>query len=402
VAVLNFFLHNWADLSELETFYSTDIMRSATSLAEDRRGLLSKPQRVLSLSWLSVTRAEAQRFLQALFRMQQESVEVPLYMDQSLITSPSAGTTLNCSTVDRRFFVGQKVLATSFDGQGRPTNTVVGEILTVAAGVITTVASMGTHPVGDLVFPIIDTHVMLEGEITAFNDFVGRLSLSFREVEGANAIPVFLALGLDPPGFPIQQSLPVLITEFNLLGGMRTRVVRHGVLGRFGRGFDNFEQGPRALVEQEFRFLLETRAEAFQLLKFFDSRRGRLFPFFIAFPHGIWEVTAIGVTTLDITATGNFSDLEDFTDYVAIVEFNGTTTIRLITSFVDNGATWRINVVSFGVPPLLSDINRAGPAHLSRMAKDSMVESWNTDQVCQITLTTREMVNEKTVTPVDL
>jgi hypothetical protein len=47
---LDFFLHNWVSGISMETRYLTDITRAATTLAEERRGLLERPQRQVKIT----------------------------------------------------------------------------------------------------------------------------------------------------------------------------------------------------------------------------------------------------------------------------------------------------------------------------------------------------------------
>ena len=172
---------------------------------------------------------------------------------------------------------------------------------------------------------------------------------------------------------------------------------RDGRQEPLGYGLVTSLDGPRPRYMFKALWRETERADVWSMLKLFDSRRGRTLPFWLLHPCDFWEVLAVGATYLDITPQGDITDISTFLDHVGIVQTDGTRLIRNISSVVDNGSSWRINL-SASISVTLAQLSRACPAFFVRFVRDSIEEVWLTDEVCEIALEMVEVLNEADVT----
>ncbi len=400
---LDFFLHNWAKRTEVESRWMTDVGRSYFTDQEDRRSLASKPRRSLLVVWQGRNQNETARMLMQLMRSENESIEVPLYSDVAAVTN-AAGAFINGAAgafSNRRFQVGKKLIIVSADLQTLDRRT----ILSVASAQLVMSSPLaGVYTTGAFVLPIMDTLPALDHTGQWLTDDHGEFKARFREVVGSASLDHSGGtFGDAPAGWPTVSGVPVLNLGHNWVAQAKTQISRQGASLFSGKAPFVELAGARPILTFNLQFSPLTRSEFQSLLEFFDTRRGRCLPFWILNPASLFTATQAAGATVRIQALENAGDLTDFIDYVAVEQLDGTIEIRLLSSVNIISATeWDlVPLAPFTATPL-ADIRRVTSGHFARFSNDAMVESWSSDAFTSINLSVVEILNEQTIDVADL
>ena len=399
---LDFFLHNWVEGVAMETRYMTDITRSPTTLAEERRGLLERPQRQLKVEFLHGTVAEVDRLLVNLRRLTNENLVVPLFQDTVIVTdSATLQDEINGNFRYRRFFDGGRVAVFTQN----PTS----ESLKLSADVdiyqIEAVFSDHIQVERNLdqayadntwfVVPLMDLEIVLQPEITHHTTTTVEVSLTLNEVVGKNALPPSFTGGV-PDGWHQQLGLPVFEFDLDWDGGITTTYKRYGQRRTEGRKPVVVPDGPRYVQVQDFKLKLD-RPDFWRVLNLFDSRRGRLDLFWEIDQENMWTVLDTDPQFIDVQSFGIFADFSaDFTDHAGIVMNDGTVYIREINTIQDVGP-WRISLVAgndLPDPIDVSEIKRFSRARMKRFDADSLPEKWHNTEAVDTSFSTIEVLAE--------
>lgn len=393
---MTYFHSDWIAQQKLETAWPSAVTTSFFTDAEDRWGLTTKPRRTLEVTWKGMERNTAQRMLMRLLRSMNESIEVPLYMDQAILVSHTASVLTVLDASNRRFVVGQKVVAISPDG-----GTILeGSITSVGATTIGfTAGVVPVLPAGSLVMPVIDALPVLRHEGRWETDELINFRVIFREKPGSSAIPSIVpTFGDNPSGFPTINSLPVLNLQHNWRVSPNLLIGRTGTSIAHGKGFGVEISGQRPIQSFLIQLSPLTRAEAYSMLEFFDSRRGRCLPFWMVSPHSAFRPTQDVGPNVFIEALDSVSDITEFVDYIAVEEVDGTIHIEELSSVaVISGTEWRLDPSSAFSSIPLSDIARVSTGHLVRFSVDALEEEWVTDEAAGFLFRVTELVNEETI-----
>ena len=385
---VDFFLHNWASRVEMETSYLTDVTASVDELAEERRGLVIRPTRTLKLRWTFGTRETLDRAYVQIRRLTAERFPAPLVQDYTMLTAPVANldTTLSFDTTQGRFFLGQRIAIQEIDVNWCPVGApLFYEIDTLQSGQVGLSGTAGvilTDITKYLVFPMIDCEIVLEPEISYPQDQVGTIELTVQEVEGPSALPGWAAD--TPDGFLEHDGDPIFSLLPDWSSGHVAGWNRAAVQYERGRARRIIPRGSRYRATQKFR-VNGDRDDMIPYIKFMDSRRGRLRPYWLIDQETIWNVVGLdgkGGIFVEIDPLGDFEDfdpLQDGTDFGAIgIEMaDGTMYVRDAVTFQDILAGWRVTV-SPGLPTTL-DVNqvvRVARARRHRNVSDSYTETW--------------------------
>lgn len=402
-AGLDLFLHNWANELRLETSYLTDVTRSPSTLAEERRALLERPGRLLSVRWTRGERDELDRLLVTLRRFTKANLKVPLYMDAVLISgdSPTLQTEITCDPRFRRYFNGAQVAVIPV---GKTFLQPVDIDLYTLAKVLpdrleTTLNLSQLYTAGDfLVVPLIDLELELQPGVTFLNDDTADVTLELAEIIGKSALPPSFTGGV-PDGWNTQLGLPVFEIAPNWANGVRAAYRRYGQTRREGRKDVRIPDGPRYVQEQQHDLLLD-RPDFWRVLQFFDSRRGRMGAFWEIDQEALWTVTDTDPQFIDVSPFGDFNDfVADFTEHAGIVMEDGTVHIREINTIQDVTGSWRLSLVQGNDLPAIdvSQIARFSRARIKRFQSDALEERWSTTDTVRISLLTVEVLNEKEI-----
>lgn len=396
---------NWAQPVRLETLFNVDTSISHVTGVEQRRLLGDRPVRTQVAKVSGLDRKRSAMILGNLFRAASQKQPVPLYCDESVVTTSSSGSTLTCPTAYRRFFVGGRVLVFHFDGDGLPTGAEYKFIDAVGAGALT-IRSPGlalTHPVGSVVYPCIDAELNLApGAISLRNDAIGETDFTWLENYGPSALPVVGSFGgavpgfsnYSPPGEAPEGSLPILHIIPNWADDPVVTITRPGERFAAGRGNQVETYLPRPLLSFVLQFLERDRATSWDLIKFWHSRLGTYLPFMLPNPQVTWTFRQTsGSTQIWIEPYGNAEDINDFVKYVVVRSTANVLYPCKMSSCAVSGDHFVITVDAI---PAIADVAYAEVTslHMVRFRSDALGESWLNSEICNLTFEAIEIVEE--------
>ncbi len=397
-AGVDLFLHNWSDQSSLETAWLTDVQQSANDGAEERRGLSLKPLRTMTLLWSIDGRSEADRMLVLLRKIAQQRFQVPLYMDQTPLTAAaSSGTaTLTLDTSKARFFIGARVVIVRRGRGAVPTAYQYNTIGSVSLGSITLETNLtASVRVNDIVLPMIDCEIMLAPKMKFDTAYGAQIKLTCTEVAGASQLPAHSSG--NPLGFELYRGMPIFQVYPNWIAGLDVGISRQGERYKAGRTDNTYIAAARGRLTASYFLTMERDEDAWTVVEFFDTRRGRLRSFWLVDQDQIWEATACSTSFLDIDPFGELDNFEEEMDFIALVMKDGTTIIREVVNIQSILGVWRITPDEDWPSIDIADISRIARARKVRFDADTMQETWMTDNVMTTRLDIIECLEEKDV-----
>lgn len=400
--IFDYFPHNWLGVLEVESQWMSTIASASKTDDEERCALVERPSRQVKAKWSGLTRADAQRLNFALLRAGQDEIAVPLYSDQAETTAASSGTTINCPTATRRFFVGFDVVIVN----GQTGTWEQATVSAMTSSTITTSGALGaTYPTGSLVFPLVDCLVSLDGSMNFVNHQVGEADVEWLEVTDSRTLPAAAAdtlpTGVDEIEFPTGTTLPIFPSEIQWAEPVRLQAQRAGERYTRGTGTVVYKRGTRPLMGIQLEVLATDRDEAWQQIQFFDYCRGSVLPFWLLAPVLTLEAVAFNVGYIDVEQIGNLADLEEFLRQVAVIADDGSFQLATVSTILEVGDIWRISFVD--ALPSVAGAARALPAYLVRFASDAQTEEWVTTECCRFQVQVTEVAGlEETVeTPLE-
>ncbi len=399
------FLHNWARLSKLESAYDTIISPAAESLSEERTGLLQKPYRSLTCQWEVKGDVEANTFLVEMRRLVDETSVAPLYGDVAETTQSAVATdtTVFGDFSRGRFFQNGPVAIV------RLRRTKAGDVSEIAGVEYKTIATPfdnkleltagldnGFSAGNAIVIPLMQVHPQTELEITLRTNNLIQVTATFDEIYGATALPP-TASDL-PGGFDSYLNHPILSTVPQWANGVKMRHKREGSQDSLGRGRVVYQRGARHRVIHELLFQ-EDREGAWDIIRFFDTRRGRLLPFWVIDFENVFDVVGINSSFTSVSPNGDLTDFQDEMEFFGIIFKDGTAAVRQATSIQDVASIWRLTMDSpLPVGKTHTDVECFGRARLCRMRDDALGEEWTTSGVCSLRVPVTELLAEGEVT----
>lgn len=393
---------NWEEPVRLRSAFSTDVAE-AEDLSEDRRGSIDRPSRTLTCRYTALQRADLLQLWAGLMRLGTSRVAVPLWCDQSKVLQSSSGTTIYCTTADRRFFVGHRIAIFQWQAGNRPGAFEFGVVRDIFPDhLVLEAALVGTYAAeASRCFPALDAEVNLQQLYDLVTDRVAIADVDFGEVDGPSSLPALV--DTLPPGFTSTGGVPILTFRHNFQAELRSGIHRKGRTFELGRSVVVEGLGARPLARHELHLSALSRADAFAVLRFLEFCRGRLEVFWFVPPHELFEPTAIASTHVDVVASGTYQNLVDFVKSVAIVGLDGTLQIRDVASTTDNGSTWRITFASvLTTTPAIADVRHVTSAHKMRLEHDDVEEVWSTDETCDLDVAIVEVFERDDVALSDL
>lgn len=418
----------WGGGVEIQNEYRTNVSYSL-SKSEQRYSLNSRPLKSQSItlqaggrdySSLQTAKRAPGREVSAMLsfaqRLSMAKSLWPLFSDESRTTATlsAAGTTVMCSTTNIRFFSGTRVVIVPtsdnhVDGpyydDAYPLH--IAEIVTVGSGQITIDAGPAADiPAGARVYPLFEAQINLAVSGSVLTDTLIEIQVSAIEEEGDTQFPGTVAVGTNPSGFQTHDGLPILDPSYNFNEEIAWGFVREGQRVSEGVGGVYEVYGSRSLYRVEAPLLALTRAEAFDLIRFFDSRGGRSEAFWLIPPttdYYNFIGTAMAQTQLLLSCGGVELDW-NFRPYVYLKKRDGTIYIREISSVARGSDDTYVVTLDTALPEALgpSNVEKVGVARKARFFDDVLVESWNTDGVMSTSLAITELEEEKEITIEDL
>ncbi len=393
---------DWKSGVYLRTGFSTDVT-AANSLSEERRALMGKPRRILSFNVTSLYQADAMPLLAYCARRASAGSSIPLYCDVSFLASPASGSTLTLMSAPstRRFCVGGRVLVML---PRRRLTAAAHELHRVSAiddgaKTITLIGALAsTFPAGSRVFPVIESRLQLVSEFTVLNDQMLTGQFDAQETPGRSALSVLQAGNTVPAGMSFDDVDGLPIFDFALdWGAVKQGVARDGGYAQNGRAEVGQFYGTRPRFTFNLPLILKGRAESMRLVRFFESRMGRAFPFWFIDNLRLFIPSAKTSTTLDVPKLTP-ANLWNFIDNIGILLANGTRIVRTITSRTTIGSIDRLTLANALPSFNLADVKRMSAARLVRFSSDELVENWITDEHMRTSVGLTELLEEKEVT----
>lgn len=400
------FLANWPPGGQplvVRTGWETDRVQ-AVSLAQERRGLLSKPARLLRFDTHSRPQDETFWLQAALQRLGTLRSLVPLHSDFARVTGGSGNNAiLNVEqTAYRRFFQGARALYLDPDRRtAGQQNFTVGTISSVGATSITFTGSVGgiAATARGRVYPLIEAGINYSSEVEIQTDRILKASIEALEVRGETALSALVTPGTIPTGWDEYADLPLLTIRPSInRGRLTSRSTRVGGRTPSGRSTIDGAYGDRPIFEKGCGWSFLSRADAWPLLEFFDSRGGMTYPFLMPTWLDEFVVEDLQLGWVDVTENGNvLFDLSNYA-YIGLLLWDGTWIVRGIDSTED--PTGDVHRVLFD-----TDITATDPEDVRlccgvlkcTFASDEIEERWLTDQKVDISVDVVEVVEEKSV-----
>ena len=387
---------DWGRGVKVRRSYLSEV-QNALSMAEQRRSLQGRPRHGLDLRFIASTQAEIQNYLMFLHRAAMASWLCPLFSDFGTLDAElaSAGTVMSLDTTHRRFHTGMRVAVLDPDGSSFD----VGVIDSITDTTITLSAGFTpAYPAGSLVFPLHEVRALLKSKQDVVTDLLTILTASTLETAGQQTMPALEDANTVPTGFTSHSGYPIMPPEWDDFGKpISYELIRAGSLSATGISQTATLYGDRPYYSFDVNVLCETRELAFDVIRFFDSRRGRTYPFWHISPLTDAAFLSFASTSqMTVTANGPVGDWELFRPYIAVVYNDGTLVIRQTDNALDNmDGTYEIALTS--PIPSTSGISRVSLARLCRFDDDELVEEWDTNTHMSTTLKVVEIINEVTV-----
>lgn len=398
---------NWSRGMEVTNTWPVAIGDS-NSAAEKRVVPTGKPLRTLRFTIESTREAESWLVRNLMRRMGVCRSLVPLWPDHTYLTAPSSGATLTCDVALRRIFPGARVaIAAPFAGGVAYQQFETGIVASASGTTLTLTASPSVvYPIGSRVVPLLECDVLLESSPRSLGGGKISIELLAAEVPGGAALPPLASPG-DAIAFSTYAGYPVFDPGFNRHIGWRSDGEgwrRDAISSTLGLGNVHYLLGPRPAAWSSRRADAVCRAEAWDLLRFWDFCRGPAFPFFAPSPLPAMELKAITTTTLQVTAAGPLQDWIDY-PYIAVMKRqadSGAARVRPIQSVTRLSGVDTITLSDPLDAMTLAQVAYATPAALMRFDAQDLLEKWISSRRLALAFNLIEVLNERTVELVNL
>lgn len=408
---------DWTGAVRVGTSWMTDISRSATTLTEERRSVRARPVRTVEADVLGPVRDMAFRLRAYLRRRGRARNPVPLWCDAAETTGTASGTNIPCVTSHRRFFTGQRILIYQPWGENvyrtgsDEDQAEYAEIASLTSSAITLTGGTTlsfTYPAGSRVVPLIDAEIPVaqgdDGGGTEFRlitDEVAAATLAAEEVLGPSSLPGE-ATG-NPSGFPTSGGYPVLDTPPDWSSEQLALVLRDGSVEDTGLTSHVWGQAEEPRHGFTLSFSSLGRERAYDLRRFFDSRRGRCLPFWLPSPQTHFRVEDVPGTTHVMVTLDRYFDFESVSK-MAFVLRDGTVSVYTLDSHTILGSppqrrlTFTATVSGFTA----ADVLQLVPLHFVRFASDTLEEEWDSTEAGRVTVSVIEIQAEAEVEVTDI
>lgn len=396
------FLHNWVSAATMRTSFQTSVQYDPETAAESRRGLVLKPFRTLTLSWLlggdeDLVRLE--RLEVFLRRLTGSRFTVPVYMDQQDIGAAATlnATTILVSTRQGRFFPGARVVIVQLDAFDQPASFTYHIISSMTNESLTFTAPLGVAvSANSVVIPTMDCEVMLEVEADYNTATVPSVTMTVSEAPGASTLPPLRSD--NPSGASVYDERPVWFEEPDWAIAVKKGRARYGDRSSDGRADFVNAEGPRSRQTHKYT-VAGSREDMWAVLEFFESRRGRLRSFWHIDQDQymtVVDISALG-TFVGVTEIGNVTDFSEEMEHIGLIMEDGTYYVRTADNIQQILTVFRITLdeaIDTGLSPL--DVVRFARARETRFDSDEITEVWTHTGYCSIAVSMVEVLNEGT------
>ena len=403
-AMAYLFKANWTTNNITHSTFQTVVTQSRNA-GEVRRGLMSVPRLTSSGELIATGRSEVNRLISMLKRTSRCRSLFPLYSDQTelSVSTASGASVIGCDTTNRRLFAGNRIVIVRAERTPGVSAFNVRTISSLTSNSITLDTATDINLLaGDFIFPLFEARLFYNFKASVVTDRTASIKVDAVESTGDMQVGYITQPGTLPSGFSTYNDLPIFEVDVDFSQSIALSISQYGQLVNIGIDTIPTVYGDRPVESFDLPITAHDRATAFKYLSFWQSRGGKLFPFYAASP--LTEFTpltlAVGADSLDIVAEGEEIDWS-MRPLLAFVLKDGTTVIREITDVSRTGA---VDTLSFdAVEDLtLAMVERVATGRLCRFNVDEQIETWQTVNVMQTVFSLIELLNEEDVTVEDL
>jgi hypothetical protein len=331
-----------------------------------------------------------------------ERQPVPLLSDQAPLSNDANATLFSIPVVtkDFRFANTKRVFIHNFANGDY-------EILQVTPTGVTPVQLnletplVNSYPKGtSFVYPAIDTEVDLNLPTNFLNDQIADITVTFNEVQEASTLPGATVDSLPYGVNNVYKDIPIFPLEPNWRSVQNFSFKRSGKTYTVGRSIVANVRGDTPQVHISINAEEYDRDSIFKTIHFFESRKGRAYPFWVAAPNSVFRPhPSIPPSGTVITNNGELEgDLDTYTqlfDHIVVFQEDEQTFYE-IDSFENSGGNTLIHTVeTFDPGP--GAVSALSSGHFCRFTLDVLGENWITDDKCSFNLSMVELKEEKDV-----
>jgi len=245
------------------------------------------------------------------------------------------------------------------------------------------------------IYPVIESELSLDNQGKAINDSIVETSMFAMERPGVSALDPEQTPGTVPGWCPTYNSVPILTLPIDWQD-VEVGTFRYGEQTKSGIGYVLQAFGSKPGSSFTLPFLPLNRQEAMRLLAFFDSRGGRLHPFWLACPVGLTSPTVIAGSTVTVPQDIKSIDWSSFSNIAAYRKSTGTTSIHSIPSVASGAGTITLTISPALPSTTITDYD-ISVAHLLRFDNDEMEIVWTTDDKCRVSMECVELLDERSI-----
>lgn len=413
------FRHNWEDGFSMASRWPV-LEEWSRMDAGQRIGLTSKPVRRFTASFMAKKDVAANILgqLQAtpqvghlrnqLSRYARARGLVPLYPDLVVSTASTGGNLgFEGNFADRRFYPDGRAIYSSLPnpkqwvGRTGPHFAATFEhriIAAVTATDITFDAPTVQTGAGLRIWPAMEVDVVLDLASIAYTDEHVVFTGDFFETAGTTALDPTVYNGENPPGIPTYDGLPILSAlQLQWAEDIMVGISARGDLVPAGTGNAlELYGGPRQIFELPYQQL--TRAAAMSLIRFWDSRRGPLLPFWMLSPTHDLLLNAQDTDLVEVQTIG-YADVDWSTvTHIGAQDAGGAWRIAEIDSIVDNASSppsSTINLVAGQwATPLTTPLRKFSTAHKCQFREQEMIQLWSTPEAMGTRMSCAALLDE--------
>lgn len=415
---LPFFKPNWRQRITLESSWRTNITQGIDSGAEERTQQYKRPLRTQTALITGMSQEESTEIQFGLLTLSgvggtnnERGMPFPLYSDRSTLTNNVTGgstTFFGCDTKHRRFYRGQRAALTTINFERvivsgsilAPTDFI--EIIDVFPNGVEATTSQGSFTRQDFIYPLIDIHPLLSVKTNLITDNNIELKLTVLEQDGASTLPPSW-LGEINEFVDYSLGYPIFALDTNWKSKVGFEILRQGQRYASGRGSVTDTEADRPIIKINITELDSTKEEAWNLLRFFDSRQGRTKPFWLIQPLTLWDVISATVNNITVPDYAYLQNLKDYITHIGIELTDGTCIVKLVDSITLSGSDYVIDFTSDPLTTLQSQsIRRISPAWLSRFSRDNITQVWTTEGVSTVNLEIQQLLDESSIVVTNL
>lgn len=384
---------DWIEPVTMETAWLTDISRSKAALAEDRMIAYRRPLRTITAKVSGATAfgdgLSSTLVNKMLKRLANNRNPLPIWQDRRTInlTATTGQNEVRIDTLYRRFYPGQRVGIARPDGQQinylGGLDVVFVQIAEVLSDRIVLTADCPVQfDAGWDCYPMIDCDIVPRSTMDLACDAAGRTTITGLEISGCMTLPASSDEDVSTI-YDYIDGYPVLDVGPNWIDGVSYDIHREAEPFQSGRTQMISASGARAVEVFNFNFGPVQRADFWDLLRFFDSRRGRAHGCWIIHPQTMWTFVGSGLDYIDVRPIGYANDTPEHFTHVAGEEADGTIWIRPISACtLETGPTrHRIHLDAISVTPTTNPV-RVTAAVFCRGESDTAKETWVNEELC--------------------